>query len=157
MPAGCACRSLPFGPCTFDGAVDHLDGDALGNGMGFFPIRDISLSLKLLSSQLSRLQPSLSWQLELERYHMLQSTSPPTPAFTAARPVITPRDVVRMLVPSPAEHLRHVVAAEIDAAAGPADALDPGDQPLAVRPVLEEQAQRLGLRASSSRRRRPAA
>ena len=35
-------------------------------------------------------------------YQMLQSTSPPTPAFTAARPVITPRDVVRMLVPRPA-------------------------------------------------------
>jgi hypothetical protein len=33
---------------------------------------------------------------------MLHRTSPPTPALTAARPVMTPRDVVRMLVPSPA-------------------------------------------------------
>src|SRR5204862_8286570 len=40
--------------------------------------------------------------LHLYHHHMLQSTSPPTPALTAARPVITPRDVVRMLVPSPA-------------------------------------------------------
>ena len=38
---------------------------------------------------------------------MLQSTSPPTPAFTAARPVITPRDVVRMLVPSPPARPAH--------------------------------------------------
>ena len=43
------------------------------------------------------------WALFLgpSRYHTLQSTSPPTPAFFAARPVITPRDVVRMLVPRP--------------------------------------------------------
>src|SRR5207253_7759964 len=40
--------------------------------------------------------------LVTSNYQMLQSTSPPTPALTAARPVITPRDVVRMLVPSPA-------------------------------------------------------
>ena len=59
----------------------------------------------------------------LSRYQMLQSTSPPTPALTASRPVITPRDVVRMLVPRPAEHVRHIVAAEVDAAARTADAL----------------------------------
>ena len=41
-----------------------------------------------------------SWSREL--YHTLQSTSPPTPALTASRPVMTPRDVVRMLVPRPA-------------------------------------------------------
>src|SRR5688500_5609640 len=34
-------------------------------------------------------------------HHTLQRTSPPTPARAAARPVITPREVVRMLVPSP--------------------------------------------------------
>src|SRR6185503_12247942 len=62
----------------FDRVVDHLDGDALRN-------RD--------------------WLLADSghvRYQILQRTSPPTPAFTAARPVITPREVVRMLVPSPA-------------------------------------------------------
>ena len=41
-------------------------------------------------------------QLLTTNYQILQSTSPPTPAFTASRPVITPRDVVRMLVPNPA-------------------------------------------------------
>ena len=49
-----------------------------GNAIGFLPILDMS------------------------SHHTLQRTSPPTPAFTAARPVMTPRDVVRMLVPSPA-------------------------------------------------------
>src|SRR6185312_798423 len=43
----------------------------------------------------------------------------------------------------PREHFRHVVAPEVDAAAGTADALDARDEPLAVRAVLEEQAQRL--------------
>ena len=45
----------------------------IGIGMGFLPIRD------------------------MVPYHTLQSTSPPTPAFLAARPVITPREVVRIL------------------------------------------------------------
>jgi hypothetical protein len=53
--------------------------------------------------------PSLSM-----RYQMLQSTSPPTPARTAARPVMTPRDVVRMLVPRPPKHRRHLGAAEVN-------------------------------------------
>ena len=56
----------------------------LGMVMTFLPIRDISSALSV------------------DRYHTLQSSSPPTPAFTASRPVITPRDVVRMLVPNPA-------------------------------------------------------
>src|SRR5690606_41853759 len=34
-------------------------------------------------------------------YHTLQRISPPTPVFTASRPVSTPREVVRMAVPSP--------------------------------------------------------
>src|SRR5262245_37184279 len=46
----------------------------------------------------------------------------------------------------PSQHIRHVVAAEIDPAAGTADALDTGDQLLAMRSVLEEQPQRLRRR-----------
>ena len=50
-----------------------------------------------------------------------------------------------MLVPRPAEHVGHIVAAEIDAAPGPADALEPGDHAFAARTVLEEHAEvRLG-------------
>ena len=46
-----------------------------------------------------------------------------------------------MLVPRPGQHVRHVVAAEIDAAARPADALDAGDHALAARTVLQEDPQ----------------
>ena len=37
-------------------------------------------------------------------YQTLQRTSPPTPALTASVPVMTPRDVVRMLHAEAAEH-----------------------------------------------------
>ena len=53
-----------------------------------------------------------------------KESSPPTPAFCAARPVITPRDVVRMLTPRPPSTARHAVAAGVDTAAGTAHALD---------------------------------
>ena len=80
MPGGTACLSDPFGPLTSTAPAAMLTVTPLGSAMGFFPIRDMCLALA---------------------YHTLQSTSPPTPAFLAARPVITPCDVVRMLVPRP--------------------------------------------------------
>ena len=43
------------------------------------------------------------------------------------------------------QHFRHVFLAEVDPAARAADALHARDEPLAVRTVLQEQAQRLGL------------
>ena len=86
MPGGSACRSLPFGPLHLDARrPSTLTVTPFGIAIGFFPIRDM-----LTLTQSSCL-----------RYHTLQSISPPTPAFWAARPVITPRDVVRMLVPRP--------------------------------------------------------
>src|SRR5438093_255980 len=51
------------------------------------------------------------------------------------------------------EHFRHVIASEIDAAARPADALDTGNQFLAVRPVFQEQPQRLDRRDTFRRAR----
>src|SRR5215471_19724641 len=45
------------------------------------------------------------------------------------------------------QHLRHIVATEIDAAAGAADPLDAGNQALAVRTVLQEQAEQPARRA----------
>ena len=48
--------------------------------------------------------------------------------------------------PEPAQHRRHVVAAEVDAASRPADPLDAGDDLLAPRPVLER---RCGSRAAA--------
>ena len=118
MPGGSACRSLPFGPLHLDGVAGDLDGDALRDRDRF-----LSDSRHICLASLDSSSPDYLTRA----YQMLQSTSPPTPALTAARPVMTPRDVVRMLVPRPAEHVRHVVAAEVDAAAGTADALEAGD------------------------------
>ena len=101
MPGGTACRILPFGPCTSTAPSAILTVTPFGIGIGFLPIRDMSDST-----------------------NTLQSTSPPTPAFAAARPVITPRDVVRMLVPSPPSTVGTSSTPKIDAAAGAADALE---------------------------------
>ena len=73
---------LALRPLHLDGASSTLTVTPFGTGIGFFPIRDRDIVFT--------------------RYQTLQSTSPPTPALTAARPVMTPREVVRMLVPSPA-------------------------------------------------------
>ena len=64
---------------------------------------------------------------------------------------MTPRDVVRMLVPRPASTSGTSVAAEVDAAARAADALDAGDHALAARTVLQEHAE-LRLDALAARR-----
>src|SRR5581483_3009691 len=79
---------LPLRALHVDGAVGHLDGDALRHGDWFLP--DSRHINKPVASKSSR-----------QTHQMLHNTSPPTPAFAAARPVMTPRDVVRMLVPSP--------------------------------------------------------
>ena len=96
---GMRLAQLALRTLDLDGAVDHLDGDALGHRDGF-----LTDSRHICYSPSSSLNWQLSWvRVEVEAaYQMLQSTSPPTPALTAARPVITPREVVRMLVPSPA-------------------------------------------------------
>src|SRR5262249_54151184 len=80
---------LPLRPLDFDGALEHFDVHALGHDDRLLPN--------------SRHRSSLSDpNAGLLAYQTLQSTSPPTPAFTALRPVMTPRDAVRMLVPRPA-------------------------------------------------------
>ena len=73
----------------------------------------------------------------LSPYQTLQSTSPPTPALLASRPVITPCDVVEDRGAEPAEHRGHRLAAEVDAAAGTAHPLESGDHAFAARTVLE--------------------
>src|SRR6185503_6980537 len=77
------CRILPFGPCTSTASGAIFTVTPFGIEIGFLPIRDMPHHHTLLA------------------YQTLQSTSPPPPALRAARPVITPRDVVRMLVPRP--------------------------------------------------------
>ena len=136
MPGGTTWRSLPFGPWTSTASAAIFTVTPFGIGIGFFPIRD--MLILLIGSSL---------------YHTLQSTSPPTPAFRAARPVMTPREVVRMFVPSPPSTVRHVLDAEIDAAARTADPLEPGDHLLAARPVLQEHANDLARLLALFRRR----
>src|SRR4029078_4477174 len=86
MPGGTYWFNLPFGPCTSTEPVPILTVTPFGSAIGFLPIRDI------VFSRASRPDP---------HHHTLQRTSPPTPAFRAARPVLPPREVVWMFVPSP--------------------------------------------------------
>ena len=79
MPGGNGCVMAPFGPFTSTASGRTETFTPPGIGIGRLPTRDMPAS-----------------------YQTLHSTSPPTPALAASRPVITPRDVVRMLVPRPA-------------------------------------------------------
>src|SRR5262249_50946500 len=97
-----------------EGALRSLDLDDLGldaDGHALGPCDTfLAYSRHLLLLRSPGPHPRLAlahrraWSARGSRYlnyQTLQSTSPPTPAFTASRPVITPRDVVRMLVPRP--------------------------------------------------------
>ena len=80
-PGGSGCFICPLGPFTSTAAPSTLMVTPFGIVIGFFPIRDMGLTVS--------------------PYQTLQRISPPTPACLAARPVITPRDVVKMVTPSP--------------------------------------------------------
>src|SRR5579872_2009746 len=127
MPAGCACRSWPFGPLTSTAPSTTFTVTPLGIAMGFLPIRDIS-----------RL-PDVA-----EHFAADAGLHGRAAGHDAARR----RQDART---EPREHVGHVLLAEIDAAAGPADALDAGDEALAVRAVLQEQPQRLVEAAPAGR------
>src|SRR5918993_5668583 len=116
MPGGSGCRNCPLGPFTSTASSPIDTVTPLGIGMGRFPMRDIRLDpSQAIDYRLQaaggvgpiaghRLQP-VACRLEPSPvsvpYQTLQSTSPPTPARAASRPLITPREVVRMLVPRP--------------------------------------------------------
>src|SRR3954447_11898310 len=97
---------LAFRTLDLDGVRLHVDFDALRNRDDLFPnARHKSVSSRQFQSPFSSSPlPAVvtgNWRAATG-HHTLQSTSPPTPAFTASRPVMTPREVVRMLVPRPA-------------------------------------------------------
>src|SRR5690606_30860591 len=71
----------------------HLDQAVLDRDVHALRHRD-----RLLTNTRHESDPSVE---PAAPYHTLQRISPPTPVFTASRPVITPREVVRMAVPSP--------------------------------------------------------
>src|ERR1041385_2493934 len=119
MPGGNACRILPFGPCTSTAPSTTLTVTPFGIVIGFLPIRDIVHS------------PHIAEHFAADaRFHGR----------------LTRHDAARRRQDARAEagqHVRHVVPAEIDAAARTADPLDAGDQTLAPRTVLEKSPERL--------------
>src|SRR3979411_3282326 len=96
MPLGNGCLSFPLWPRASTAPSSIVTLTPLGMVIGLFPIRDMVFS----PLGRARLRPARAD--DGRPYQILQSTSPPTPALTASRPVITPREVVRMLVPRPA-------------------------------------------------------
>src|SRR5438270_9065418 len=62
---------------------------SLGTVIGFLPILDMTVSQISVHS------------CDAGDYHTWHRISPPTPSRRACRPVMTPRGVVRMLIPRP--------------------------------------------------------
>ena len=133
MPPGIASRSLPFDPGPRP-RRPHIDLHALRHRDDLLAVRDIFTSRS--RCRFPRLNPRASrppdppaatgagsGRLEAH-FHTLHSTSPPTPAFVASRPVITPREVVRMLVPRPGGH-QALRRSQVDAAAWTTRPLEP--------------------------------
>src|SRR5262245_20333390 len=116
MPGGSAWRSLPFGPCTSTAPSDTCTLTPAGIGMGFLPIRDM-----VNSPDVAEDFAADALLARLAAGHHAARRGQDGGA-------------------QPAEHGRDVLAAEVDAAAGTADALDAGDDALAARPVLEQDA-----------------
>src|SRR5688500_2782789 len=120
MPGGTACRILPFGPWTSTASPAIFTVTPFGIGIGFLPIRDMLLSL-----------PNVA-----EHFAADARLAGRAAGHHAAR---GRQDAGA----EAAEHRRHVLDAEIHAPAGPADALEAADDALAVRAVLQEQADHL--------------
>ena len=142
---------LALRPLHLDGAVATLTVTPFGSAMGFFPIRDI-----VARRQSAQLQ-AVSLTSAAELAEPLPDVAEHFAADAGLHGLASGHHAARRRQDAraePAEHLRHIVAPEVDAAAGAADALDAGDQLLAVRAVLQEQAQRLDRRGRFGRRRR---
>src|SRR6266850_4321463 len=133
MPGGMYWLTLPFGPCTSTLPDTILTLTPLGSGIGFLPIRDIVL--------IPGLRPGLCSP------HVAKDFAADAGLARRAAGHHAPRRRQDVGAES-AEHRRHVVHAEIDAAARAADPLDAGDHLLAVRSVLQEQADHLARRAT---------
>ena len=116
-----------------------------GSGIGFFPTRDI-FSFPYYPNRLIYTAGQLSGdsrQPNAEPYQTWHSTSPPTPSLRADDPVITPRGVVRILIPSPPSTRGTVFRPDVHPAAGTRHALDPRDHRHIARRVFEINADRL--------------
>src|SRR6516164_5568147 len=129
MPGGSFCSSLPFGPCTSTAPCWTLTFTPLGIAITFLPILDITCCRFPL--------PAESCQLPHVAEHFAADTGlyGRLAGHHAARRRENARAQTR-------KHVRHVVAAEIDAAARTADPLEARDDALAARSVLEEHLER---------------
>src|SRR5438093_4137592 len=139
IPAGCAWRSLPFGPCTSTAPSTTVTVTPLGIVIGFLPIRDIVFPVGA----------ELAPPERADQGRPLPNVAQQLTADAGLHGCAAGHHAARGRQDAGAEtgeHLRHVIASEIDAAARPADALDAGDQLLAMRPVFQEQPQRLDRR-----------
>jgi len=114
IPTGNDCRSFPWVPAPRP-PVEHRDGNACGNRDGFLTNYETYCSSPDVAEDFAA-------DASLQR------------AFASSH---HPREVVRIAVPRPASTSGTSSTAEIDAATRTTDPLDPGDELLAVRPVLK--------------------
>src|SRR5581483_8478659 len=127
IPGGTAWRSLPLGPWTSTAASSTCTDTPLGNALGFLPIRD--MAAHSVPGRRPARSPDVAEHLAADAgLHRLAPRHHAAGSGEDARA-------------ESSQHLRQLVAPEVDAAARAGDPLDPGDQAFAVRPVLEEQPQ----------------
>src|SRR5882672_8051515 len=129
MPGGRGWCSLPFGPWMSTAPGWTSIFTPFGMGIIFLPIRDMSVSsfqLPACSSQLPDVAEHFAADARLHRF------------ATRHHPARRRQDAGA----EAREHVGDGVAPEVDAAAGTADALDAGDDALAARSVLQDDAKR---------------
>src|SRR5262245_27404818 len=153
IPLGNGCVSFPFGPCTSTAPSWTFTVTPFGTGIGFLPIRDIFLILEGFRLRASGSGRAEAWSLE-PGASSLPNIAKHFSAHAGFDGIAAGHDSARRGQDAGAkslQHLRHIIAAEIDAAPWTADALNARDQTLAVRPVFQEQAQRLDARCVAGR------
>src|SRR5450759_3640522 len=127
IPGGSAWRIFPFGPCTSTAPGWTSIVTPFGMGIIFLPIRDInSFQLPASSFQLPHVTEHFAADAGLHR-------------FAAGHDPAGGRQDAGA---EAREDVRDIVAAEVDAAARTADALDADDDALPARPVLQLHAER---------------
>src|SRR4051812_2607456 len=124
MPGGSGWRSLPLGPCTSTAPALTSIFTPLGTAIIFLPIRDMVVSRCLSRRQLPHVTEDFAADAGLDR-------------LAAGHHAARRRQDAGA---EPREDVGDVVAAEVDAAAGTADALDPGDDFLTARSVFQQDA-----------------
>src|SRR5579859_3379670 len=153
-PAGRWLSTLPLGPCTVTTLPCTCTFTPWGTVIGFFPIRDIAKSFWFLNAIVwasCRSVLFLISALQLEtRNRKLETASPHFAQQFAAHALLA------RLAPGhhafgrgedvdaqPAQHARNLVAAHVDAASRPRDAVQVGDRALVVAAVFQVHAQNL--------------